>query len=172
MSSPKFRSGLDVITLTARRNILRVRDRAQAEAIVDAILASGQRDEFASFDAGLGDGSEARARFVNMLLAGELVVMREEHARPLDRAHVQPLSPRADPDAGPVPIVEARTWIAIRVVDQTGRPVLHAVPKLRLTDGTDVSRPLDADGRLRIDGFRPDGDCELVLTAMRLESGA
>lgn len=172
MSSPKFRCGLDVITLTARRNILRVRDRAHAETIADRILASEQTEALGSLNVGVGDESEVRTRVVNMLLAGDFVLMREEQMRPLDRARVEPLAPVRRIDAGPMPVVDPRTWIAIRVVDQTGRPVLHAVPKLRLTDGTDVSRPLDGEGRLRVDGFRPDGECDLEITAMRMEGGA
>jgi hypothetical protein len=171
MSSSKFRRGLDVITLTPRRNIVRVRDRARAEAIADGILASEPQGGHESSDVGRGADPEIHTRLVNMLLAGDLVLVREEKARRLDRARIEPLAPIPPIDAGPKPVVEPRTWITIRVVDQTGRPVLHAVPKLRLTDGTDVSRPLDTDGRLRVDGFRPDGECDLQLTAMPMESG-
>lgn len=172
MPSPKVRRGHTVFTLNARRDVLRVCSRAQAEAIIDDFIADGWQTTLELYNVGLGDDATIRARLVDMLLSGDLLVTREEHMRPLDRARIEPLAPVPHIDAGPAPVVEPRTWIAIRVVDQSGRPVLHAVPKLRLTDGTDVSRPLDADGRLRIDGFRPDGECDLQITALRMEGGA
>lgn len=172
MPSPKVRRGYAVFTLHARRDVLRVHSRARAEAIIDDFIANGWRTTLELYNVGLGDDATIRARLVDMLLSGDLVVTREEHMRPLDRARVEPLAPVPHIDGGPTPVVEPRTWIAIRVVDQTGRPVPHAVPKLRLTDGTEVSRPLDADGRLRVDGFRPDGECDLQITARRMESDA
>ena len=77
-----------------------------------------------------------------------------------------PFADRQDdaPVLGPQAVVEeVTTFVALRVVDQDGRPVPHAAYRVTLTDKSRRAGSLSGDGVVRIEGISPPGACLFVL---------
>ncbi len=80
----------------------------------------------------------------------------------------QPKAASSRPEAAKVPPPrpqQPKTYIEIRLVDETGNPVGGAKYKLQLTDGSVREGNLDADGWVRVRGIDP-GTCKVTFPEM------
>lgn len=148
------------MSLHRSRDIHELRTRSEAAAVVEAGLAqAGRRFVYdllgrqapttadGDADAAFARASEA---LIDRLLTGDLVLVRRARpARLLDAPRATPLSDLMDPVDAP-PEIDT-TWIAIRLVHETGGHYAGIRLVAELADGT--MRDLDFDGasRMRLD---------------------
>jgi hypothetical protein len=60
----------------------------------------------------------------------------------------------------PRPFTKSKTWIAIELVDDKGKPIPKERYRIELPDGSKVEDKLDANGYARIDNIDP-GECQI-----------
>lgn len=58
---------------------------------------------------------------------------------------------------------QERHWFGVRVVDEDGKPVANATVLVKLSDGTEQTVTVGADGRFTTAKVLPGGSCEVSL---------
>ena len=74
----------------------------------------------------------------------------------------QPRRPAPPPRRPEPPVQSRRTWIAIELHDEQGRPCVEAAWRIRLPDGKEQSGWLDEAGRAVVHGIKP-GTCQVCF---------
>lgn len=142
-------------------------DPARAGALVDAALTDPvNRFALASWfgvDEHELDDPVVRARVVDALVGQRLAVELDE-AWEGDDTEVDPKLDPIGPTDPVKPPRERPTWIAIVVVDESGRGFPGTIWRITLPDGEQRMLRLDADSRWRADDVREAGSVHLHAT--------
>jgi len=72
-------------------------------------------------------------------------------------------SPAPDATEDPVPACEKKHWMAVRVVDERGKPVKDVKVKLKLSDGSTSNITTDKNGKFKTPKNLPPGNCTIAL---------
>ena len=148
---------------------LEVRDPSivrTAQQIASALDGGGSFGLFRLRELGpsLGDAnfeSQLLRRLEEEFDRGRLVVEREQFASLTERPQLDiELPPLGPPPRQPAP---ESTFIAIRLVDQLGAPVVGRPLRIELPDGSSHERSMDPDGFGRVAGFTKDGLAKVIF---------
>ncbi|MCA9604239.1 MAG: carboxypeptidase regulatory-like domain-containing protein [Myxococcales bacterium] len=100
--------------------------------------------------------------------------LHELRALARDRLRIDrriPLLPLRDPEPhsseGPLTAIH---WIEIELIDEADAPIAGVRYELKLPNGRVQRGVTDADGRVRVDGIRDVGQCELTFPELDQEA--
>lgn len=105
------------------------------------------------------------ATLVSLVRLGRLEMYDTSGARVLHGGMMFREEPREEP-AAPTEPETTTAWIEVELVDEDQRPIPGEQYRVILPDGTRREGALDAQGRVRIDGFEP-GTCHISFPELR-----
>ena len=163
MSSPSMGAEMSVVAtiggrrvqLVHRRDVVSVRDRIQAERVVEALVRDHGHAAVAELVADRCELGATRdemvAKLISLIVEGRFVAVRTSTApRLLSAPRATPL---VDPHR-PVPLDEptAIDWVGVRLIREDETPIVDEPFEVRLPDGTIEHGRTDHEGRARYDG--------------------